>query len=208
MALVEDYDFHVIMPCDVTLPLNYAERMLEEFEKYPNLVMASGDWGSKKTVAPHGGGRFVRQSFFWNYYQDGYVHKMGYESEILDKALSEGFNIKVLNDLEFYHHEELGHGHGFKTWGESMKTMGYLPIFAYGRFIMDFFTNKEVGKMGAIKMWWYYTTFKPHKTGYYSMWPNDVVESVRRRQRKETKRYIRRFVYKLAVMALRKVHKK
>ena len=72
MGLLKTYDFHMILPSDASLVPNYAERLLSEFEKNPNLVIASGDWGPMKGQAPHGGGRFVKESFFQQHYPEGY----------------------------------------------------------------------------------------------------------------------------------------
>lgn len=184
MGITRQYDFHVILPSDAALVPDYAERILAEFEKDEKLVVCSGDWGPKKSVSPHGGGRFVRQTFFEKYYPKGYPHILGYESEILERATLEGYHIKVLNDVEIIHRDKLGHSHNFSEFGYGMRCLGYYPPYALARCVWDFFNNPTVGKVGAIKMFRYYIFFRPAKTGYYSKFPADIRKKVSERQKK------------------------
>ncbi|NWG36188.1 glycosyltransferase family A protein [Nitrososphaera sp.] len=197
MGLLDGYDFHMIVPSDASFVTEYAERMLQELAQNPNLVIVSGDWGPMKAQAPHGGGRFVRQSFFWKHYPQGYPRILGYESEILERAILNKNEIKVLNDVEIFHHDALGHSHNFKEFGYGMKSLGYYPPYVFGRFVMDFVRNKSMGKKGALKMLWYYLLFRPEKDGYYSMLPADVRSAIRERQKKYINSLARRAVRKL-----------
>lgn len=184
MGLTGQYDYHVILPSDAALVPDYAERILAEFEKDEKLVVCSGDWGPKTSQSPHGGGRFVRQTFFKKYYPKGYPHILGYESEILERAILEGYRIKVMNDVEIIHSDELGHSHNFKEFGYGMRCLGYYPPYALARCAWDFFNNPTVGKKGAIKMLRYYVLFRPQKTGYYSKFPADLRKKIGQRQKK------------------------
>lgn len=204
MGLLPGYDFHVIVPSDASFVPEYAERILAEFANNPNLVICSGDYGEKKSVAPHGGGRFVKQSFFSEHYPQGYPQILGYESEILERAIMEGKQIKVLNDLTLYHHDELGHSHNFKEFGYGMKCLGYYPPYAIARIVWDFLNNKSVGKRGALNMLYYYLTFTPTKTGYYSQFPADIRNEIRTRQKKMLVRLLKRVAKKPLGVKVRK----
>lgn len=191
MGLRQGYDYHMIGAGDASLSPMYAEVILKEMRDNPNLVIVSGDYGQKNSQAPHGGGRFVRQSFFFKHYKE-YPWILGYESEILERAILDGREIKVINGLELYHLDRLGHSHNFKEFGYGMKTLGYYPPYVFGRFVLDFLHNTSMGKKGALSMLRYYIFFRPQKTGYYSKFPEDVRQAIRERQKKYVKRLVRR----------------
>lgn len=193
MGILQGYDYHVIVPSDASFVPNYAERILQEFANNPDLVICSGDWGPMNAKAPHGGGRFVKQSFFFKHYPDGYPRILGYESEILERALmvNQQGGIKILNDLEMFHHDALGHSHNFKEFGYGMKCLGYYPPYALFRIVWDFLTNKTVGRRGALNILRYYVFFKPAKTGYYSKFPADIRRQVSARQKKMLKKLLK-----------------
>lgn len=187
MGLRKEYDYHMIGAGDAALALTYAEAILKEMSPNPKLAICSGDYGLKNSEMPHGGGRFVRQSFFFENY-DEYPWIIGYESEILERALLKGYEVKMLNDVEIYHLDRLGHSHNFREFGYGMRALGYYPPYSLGRIALAFFTDKNVGKIGALNMLKYYISFRPAASGYYSLFPQDVRNAVRERQ----KRYIRK----------------
>jgi glycosyltransferase involved in cell wall biosynthesis len=85
MCLKKDYDYHMIGAGDCIFEREYAEKILTKFEENPNLVLCSGDFGTRKSTFPHGSGRFVKQSYFFKHY-DRYPEIIGYESEIIFRA--------------------------------------------------------------------------------------------------------------------------
>ena len=89
MCLKKEYDFQMIGAGDVVYEKKYAEKILKEFEKNPKLVICSGDYVQSKSKAPHCEGRFIQQSFFYKNYER-YFEIMGYESEILFRAMLQG----------------------------------------------------------------------------------------------------------------------
>lgn len=183
MGLLRGYDFHMIVPSDASFVPDYCERVLREMAANPNLVICSGDYGPMTAHAPHGGGRFVRESFFKKYYPDGYPRILGYESEILERAIMSGYEIKILNDLELFHHDALGHSHNFTEFGYGMKCLGYYPPYAIARVVFDFLHNPTVGRVGALRILYSYLTFSPKATGYYSKFPQDIRDKIRERQK-------------------------
>ena len=191
LGLRRGYDYHMICAGDAALSPQYAERILTVMSSDPNLVICSGDYGLRNAKAPHGAGRFVRQSFFFENY-DSYPFIVGYESEILERALAKGHRIHVLNDAEFYHLDKLGHGHNFREFGYSMRSLGYYPLYALGRIMLVFLHDKNIGKIGAMNMLRYYLFFRPSKSGYYSLFPEDVRNFIGNRQKQAVKRYLNR----------------
>jgi glycosyltransferase involved in cell wall biosynthesis len=185
MCLKKDYDFHMVGAGDVSYEKTYAEKLLAKFESNSNLVIASGDFEPTVGKSPHGAGRFVRQSFFFKYY-DKYPQIMGYESEILHRALIKGYEMKIFNDVKMEHHEKLGGKHNFVDWGQSMKALGYHPAYVMERCFLEFVKNNNVGRKGAMNMFWKYVTYKPQAQGYFSQFPEDIRKEIRDYQSKET----------------------
>jgi glycosyltransferase involved in cell wall biosynthesis len=202
-----NYFAHLILPTDAALVPDYAERILKEFEKNNNLIIASGDYGFKQSLSPHGGGRFIRQEFFNLYYPEGYPRILGYESEILERAILEGYKTKCFNDIEIIHHASLGHSHNFKEFGYGMKSLGWYPPYVLFRFINDFQHNKQMGKKGAIKMLYYYLAFSPEKEGYYSKFPKDICTAINARQKRMVKIKALRTCWFVVVLGARLLRK-
>jgi len=167
MCLKKNYDFHMVGAGDVSYEKKYAEKLLTRFDNDKNLVIVSGDFELKVEKSPHGAGRLVRQSFFFKYY-DKYPEIMGYESEILHRALIKGYKIEVFNDVKMEHHEKLGGKHNFEEFGRGMKALGYHPVYVMGRCFLEFMKNNNVGRKGAMNMFWKYLTYKPKDEGYFS----------------------------------------
>lgn len=181
-GLRKGYDFILIMADDLELEPTYAERILRRIMT-PLAVIASGDIEPFLTGAPQGGGRFIRQKWFDEQYPGGFPHLMGYESEILDRAIRQGKYIFCFNDVHMIHLRPLGKYHNFSEFGQSMTALGYHPLFAIWR-CFDMMRNPNVGVRGGINTLWYYLTYRPKREGYYSVWD----ENTRSWYRKTTKR--------------------
>jgi glycosyltransferase involved in cell wall biosynthesis len=193
MCLKKEYDFHMVGAGDVSYEKKYAEKILEKFNQDSDLVICSGDFNPFINQAPHGAGRFVRQSFFFKHYNQ-YPEIMGYESEILHRALIKKYKIKIFNNIEMEHHEKLGHGHNFDEFGRSMKSLGYNPTYVVGRCFLEFVKNNNIGRKGAINMLWKYFTYKPKVEGYFSQFPEDIRKEINDYQSKKIKYYIKQFL--------------
>lgn len=155
-------DCHMIATDDTIYPNTYAEQILSEMENDVSLVICSGDYGTR-AVTPHGAGRFIRSSFFsmsQDFWPSGYYPlQIGCESAIIYLALIYGLRISV-STAQFDHIRPLGQDHKFKTFGTSMKSVGYHPIYVILRFLKDFITGKRTGRLGAIYMLYYYLSFR------------------------------------------------
>lgn len=185
MCISPGCDYHLICAGDTILDTDYAERIVTEMDADQTIAVASGNCDPEPATAPHGGGRFVRQSFFYKFYER-YPEIVGYESEILFRAKIEGCATKVFNDVRFTHTDPLGGSHNFSEFGPSMRTLGYHPLYALVRSI--YAKNP--------KMLWGYVTFRPAKSGYYSMFPREFRKGVRQIQsyaiKKKIKNVLRR----------------
>jgi glycosyltransferase involved in cell wall biosynthesis len=176
-------DYHLIATDDTVYNDDYAEKIINFMDSHPNVAMVSGNYANSKPVTPHGAGRFVRNSFFdgccWHGY---YPWKMGYESAILFEAVRYGFTYMVLDDARFQHTRSLGKNHKFREYGASMKTLGYHPVFVFGRCVKCLLTGNLPGRIGALYMLYYYLTYRPQLYGYDSMHSPDITGFVRQEQ--------------------------
>ena len=179
MCISPGCDYHVVCAGDTVLDADYAERIVAEMDADQTIAVASGNCYPRPATDPHGGGRFVRQSFFYRFYER-YPEIIGYESEILFRARLEGYAAKVFNDVRFTHTDPLGGSHNFSEFGPSMRALGYHPLYALARSIH---TRNP-------KIFWGYAAFRPAKSGYYSMFPAEFRRGVYRMQSRIIKRKI------------------
>jgi glycosyltransferase involved in cell wall biosynthesis len=190
MCLKNDYDFHMIGAGDVIYEKDYSEKILKVFEKNHEIVICSGDVDSSEVNAPHGAGRFVKQGFFFKHYEK-YPEIMGYESEILLRALISNNKFFVCREAKMIHTEKLGHGHNFEEFGRGMKSLGYHPLYVIGRCLIEFIKNGEIGRRGAWNMFWKYVTYKPQAKGYFSQFPEDIRKEIRDYQSKKIRQFLK-----------------
>jgi len=187
-------DYHMIATDDTIYPRDYARKIISHMDSNPSLAIASGSYSKYKSIMPHGAGRFVRNSFFektiWNGY---YPEQMGYESAILYEASRRGYTYIVRADAQFEHVRPLGEAHKFYEFGASMRTLGYLPLFALGRFLKCFVTGEVTGRLGAIYMLYYYLTYSPKSVGYDRMYDTHIRQYIRESQLHRLKNIILSF---------------
>lgn len=198
LCLQKDSDYHMIAAGDTIFRADYAEIIIRGMDADQDIAVASGDISTAKTKTktPHGGGRFVRQSFFYRYY-DRYPEIVGYESEILYTAIINKHITKVFSDATFEHTDSLGHGHNFSEFGQGMRALGYHPLFVLFRVINALMGSGDMGRRGAINMMWFYLTYKPDETGYFSLFPKESRRKIREMQKKRMSREIRQRINRL-----------
>jgi glycosyltransferase involved in cell wall biosynthesis len=187
----DDCDYHMNTAGDCRYESAYAEKVLRFLKENPDVVIASGDYGSRAATSPWGAGRFVRQSFFKKYYE-GYPEKVGWEDEMLARAKCNGYRIAVVKDAIFEHLDELGHSHKFNDWGKQMKAVGYSHLHVFGRCAKMLFSSNEVRKMDVLKILWSYLTYRPQESGYYSQYDRELRKAVAKMQRHEIFRRLKR----------------
>jgi glycosyltransferase involved in cell wall biosynthesis len=189
MCLQKEYDFHMIGAGDCIFEKTYAEKILQNFSKEPNLVICSGDFRNGKSRVPHGAGRFIKQEFFFSNYKE-YPDIIGYESEIIARGKLKNYSVKIFNDIVFEHVDKLGHSHNFSEFGQGMRALGYHPLYVFGRFGLEFFGTGEIGAKGALNMIWKYITYRPEKTGYYSQFPKEFRKEMKKYQWEMIKKFL------------------
>jgi glycosyltransferase involved in cell wall biosynthesis len=179
-------DYHMIATDDTVYPRDYAERVLRHMSSQPNKVIASGQHSDYRISIPTGAGRFIRNSFFYNTYWKGrYPEQIGYEAAIVYQAALEGYKYCVIENAKYNHLRPLGKGHRFYEFSGGMKVLGYHPLFVAARCLSYFITGKITGRAGAIRMLYYYLTFKPTNQGYNSLYHPQLREFVRKMQLKK-----------------------
>lgn len=184
LCLQKDPDYHMIAAGDTIFKADYAENIIREMDANQDIAVASGDIATTRVKAPHGGGRFVRQRFFYQHY-DRYPEIVGYESEILCTAAINKQITKVFPNSIFEHAKTMGHGHNFSEFGQGMRALGYHPLFVLFRTLNALAgRGGEMGGRGAINMLWFYLTYRPDKTGYFSLFPEESRRKIREMQKK------------------------
>ena len=183
-------DYHLIATDDTIYEEQYAAKIIKMLDLDPKIAIASGNYNQNIYVAPHGAGRFVRNSFFDTCHHF-YPEKMGYESLVLHTANQHGYTYKVFNDARFIHTRELGKDHHFYEFGASMRTLGYHPLFVMGRFFLYFFKGKPIGRKGAIYMLYHYLKYTPKNEGYDSMYDSETREFIRDTQLRRIKNILK-----------------
>ena len=184
-------DYHMIATDDTVYPSDYAKKIISYMDSNPSVAIASGNYSKYRSVMPHGAGRFIRNSFFemtvWHGY---YPEQMGYESAILYEASHRGYTYFVIGDAIFDHIRPLGETHKFYEFGASMRTLGYHPVFAFGRFLKYFITGEITGRLGATYMLYYYLTYTPKSVGYDRMYDKNIRQYIRKNQVQKLKNVI------------------
>lgn len=176
-----DTEYHMIATDDTIYEKDYAEKILMLMDADSSLAVASGDYAGQDAHAPHGAGRFVKNSFF-NKHHGLYPEKMGYESLMLYSASKHGFRSLIVKDARFVHLRPLGKNHNFYQFGASMRTLGYHPFFVLGRFLKYFLTGKPIGRKGSLYMLYYYLSYRPKQAGYDSMHSEEMRKYIRKIQ--------------------------
>jgi glycosyltransferase involved in cell wall biosynthesis len=177
--------YHMIATDDTTYPPEYAKELVDFMDGNSSIAIASGNYTKYVPDKPHGAGRFVRNSFFERTHWGGlYPELMGYESAILYESERLGNRYSILPDAKFHHSRPLGTHHKFYEFGASMKTLGYHPIFVWGRFAKYLATGEVTGRVGAFNMLYYYLSYKPKSVGYDRLYDDQLRRFVREIQKR------------------------
>src|SRR5437870_13893052 len=170
---------------------NYDGKIITYMNSNPSVAIASGSYGGYKHFMPHGAGRFVKNSFFRQTIWNGlYPEQMGYESAILYEASRRNYSFDVITDANFQHIRPLGEAHKFYEFGASLRTLGYHPLFAVGRFLKYLVTGDITGRLGAAYMLYYYLSYAPKSVGYDRMYDPSFRKYVRDGQIRRLKKLV------------------
>jgi hypothetical protein len=187
---LEKTDLHMIATDDTIYEKNYVEKIISFMSNNQNIVIASGTYDANKFSTPLGAGRLINNSFFENT-QKFYPEIMGYESFILYAARYQGYDYAVVSTARFEHTRKLGSDHNFYDWGQSMKALGYHPLFVLSRCLVYFVRDKPIGRIGPIIMLYKYLTYRPKKEGYYSLYQKEVRDYISNIQISQMKKNVK-----------------
>lgn len=86
---------------------------------------------------------------------------MGYKYAILYEGMPCDYTYEMIIDAKFKHTRILGKHHKFYEFGASMRTLGYHPLFVFGRFLKYFITGRVTSRTGTVYMILYYLGYAP-----------------------------------------------
>ena len=133
-------EYYMISGDDCSYPPHYAASLLDRMSSNSRIVVGSGRPSAGGSVSqehsPSGSGRMV-QCGFWREVGAAYPVQAGWETWLLYKAEQMGFQTRLFNDLSYEHARPRGAGHQFLYWGAAMATLGYHPLYAIGRIILN-----------------------------------------------------------------------
>lgn len=156
LLLNERFDFIVKLDCDLELPLNYFEQLLQRFECNPKLGIASGiyleqreaEWVPVPMPEYHAAGalKMVRRTCFDAI--GGFVASRGWDTVDEIKAQVLGWATTHFADLRVLHLKDEGSGVGFlqmsRMSGEIHFLTGGGPAFFLAKFIHRLFLGRPV----------------------------------------------------------------
>ena len=176
---------------DCVYPDNYAEFILNEMERDPRLVVASGDIeGYIQDVTPRGSGRFVNNRFFEKI-GGMYPPYYGYESWILHKALQLGYRIQNFSELRYKHLRMLGKKHRFCDWGLAMKCLGYHALEVVYRCIKYVLVDRRLPLSYFMVLWdFFIRPFTLKNDPYFQYFNDDLRGFIGERQKRNVIRRI------------------
>lgn len=182
-------DYHMIATDDTQYEIEYCEKVIKYMDSDPSIAIASGNFDNNHYDSPHGAGRFIRNSFFYNFH-GFYPEKMGYESVVLHSAIENGYRYIVIPEARFLHTRQLGSSHNFYEFGASMRTLGYHPLFVLGRVLLYLLSGKPIGRLGSLYMLYYYLSYRPREKGYDSLFDERTRRAIRSDQARRIKHFI------------------
>lgn len=176
LAKVSNEANHVLIcGADCILPPNFIEIILDEMERNPLMVIASGhnqDDPNYEGLPPRGT-RIVNAHFWREINNLRYPEKHGWESWLLIKAMQLGYQQKRIPNLITFAQRPPLKG-ALKRAGESgrgMRALGYVWYYALGRALKIMLKSPIAG----LKMLWGYATATERF---------DTVEYLKKEQRK------------------------
>jgi glycosyltransferase involved in cell wall biosynthesis len=130
----ENINYIIIMGGDTVLPINYAEYILTQMTKHPEIVIASGRVDNEYCHVPRGSAR-VTNLKYWKKVGLGYKTRIGYEGYHVLKADSLGLAHKVF-DINTVSTRRAGSNYSYEHWhntGKAYKALGYAGLYVVGK---------------------------------------------------------------------------
>lgn len=176
--------YHFYGNGDCTYEPDYMEQLLDVMERDPDVVNAGGVISGEKKIprVPHGAGTLVREQWMFDILgKPEYPVNLVYEALAFYYALMVNRKVVVVKTAIMHHHHPLGTYHRFGEWGAGMRALGYHPLYALGRCIVE----------RRPHMLYHYLTFRPRPGTYWDYGPENLRRFVRGYQRKRLWSYIR-----------------
>ena len=170
--LPDEMDYHLVSAGDIRFDSTYVETVVGGMRSR-DLVVASGRISSNDR-GPQGAGRLVDHQWFRYHYPNGYVRRVGYETEIAYRALYTGRGSGIV-EIPLYHDDDLGRRHNFVEWAEGMRPTGYHP---WRLLLTSWYLARHHSFRGAYSFAKSYMTRRPDGA-YYSYWDEDIRRYIR-----------------------------
>ena len=166
-CLPDGLDYHLVLAGDVRFDDTYVEKVADAMQDR-GLAVASGRIATVDR-GPQGAGRLVDHRWFRQHYPNGYVRRVGFESEIAYRALYTGNGAGIV-ETPLYHDDKLGRRHNFAGWAAGMRPTGYHP---WRLVLTSWHLARHYSVRGACSFIKSYITWKPDGE-YYSYWDGDI----------------------------------
>ncbi|MFX1507337.1 MAG: glycosyltransferase family 2 protein [Promethearchaeota archaeon] len=144
----KEWEFLFIVPADMRLPKDYAEKLINRMEGYG---VASGHPDRPELMKsfnpdhPIGGGRMIRREIF-DFMGGLYPLNFDYESSVIHCARYLGYDVGHFEDIKYSIDRISGKGHPTKyiEWGRAMKDANYHPFYLLGRSIKEIIIRRRL----------------------------------------------------------------
>ena len=160
-------DYHTVLAGDVRFSDNYVERVTDWMQD-SGLAVASSRI-SRKDRGLQGAGRLVEHRRFRQHYPNGYVRRVGVESEISYRAMYTGHSASIV-EVPPYHDNGLGRHHNFAGWMAGMRSAGY---YLWRLVLASWYLARRHSNCGAYSFIKSYITLKPNGE-YHPYWNGDI----------------------------------
>ena len=131
--------FVLRLDADHLLPQTYISTLVDRLKKNPNIVIASGVIEGEHSVVPRGSGRIVNTNF-WKQIGFRYPLNYGWDTYILFKAKSLGFEFAVYQDVISHIQRKTGsktyNPKLYQNRGRALKALGYTFPYAFQRTLL------------------------------------------------------------------------
>ena len=170
--LPDELDYHMVLAGDVRFGSDYVRNVTDGMRDR-GLAVASGRI-SVEDRGPQGAGRLVDHRWFRQHYPNGYVRRVGFESEIAYRAMYTECGAGIV-ETTLYHDDELGRRHNFAGWAAGMRPTGYHP---WRLVLTSWHLARHHSVRGACGFIKSYITWKPDGK-YHSYWDRDIRRYIR-----------------------------
>ena len=142
-------DYILILGADHILPENYVERLLLYMNE--KIVIASGRLEGEifKETMPRGSGRLIDIKFWKKVGGPKFPMTYGWESYIVYKAQSLGFETRAFRDIVSKTRKVSGGTSKAESYGRAMKELGYYSVHAIARSLLLSLKNPKEGLIMA-----------------------------------------------------------